>query len=63
MESADGFVVIKNAEVPVQGEFDLESSQMGTKRVDLQPYFMLVRPGRCQRITATLRIPQWSRLN
>lgn len=59
VESADGFVVIKNAEVPVQGEFDLKSSQMGTKRVDLQPYFMLVRPGH-YKITATVRIPQWS---
>lgn len=59
VESADGFVVVKNAEVPVQGEFDLESSQMGTKRVDLQPYFRLARPGH-YKITATVRIPQWS---
>jgi hypothetical protein len=59
VESVDGFVVVKNAEVPVQGEFDLESSQMGTKHVDLQPYFRMVRPGR-YKISATLRIPQWS---
>ena len=37
VESADGFVVLKNAEVPVLGEFDLASSQMATKRVDLHP--------------------------
>src|SRR6185369_15636390 len=46
VESADGFVVVKNAEVPVDGAFDLESSQVAIKRVDLQPYFGLMRPGR-----------------
>lgn len=59
VESADGFVVIKNAEVPVQGEFDLESSQMATKRVDLQPYFVLTKPGR-YKVIATVRIPEWA---
>jgi hypothetical protein len=58
VESADGFVVLKNAEVPVLGEFDLASSQMATKRVDLQPYFTLTRVGRYH-IVATLRIKDW----
>ena len=31
VESLGGGVVIKKAEVPVTGEFDLESSQMATK--------------------------------
>ena len=60
VESTDGFVVIKNAEVPVTGEFDLESSQMAIKRVDLQPYFSMVKPGR-YRVIATLRIKDWSK--
>jgi hypothetical protein len=59
VESADGFIVMKNAEVPVLGEFDLGSSQVATKRVDLQPYFGLTRQGR-YRIVATLRIKAWS---
>ena len=59
VESLGGGVVIKKAEVPVTGEFDLESSQMGTKRVDLQPYFVLNRQGR-YKVTATLRIKDWS---
>jgi hypothetical protein len=59
VESSDGFVVIKKAEVPVLGEFDLESSQMATKRVDITPYFMLGRPG-LYKVTATLRIKSWS---
>src|SRR5476651_826100 len=59
VESADGFIVVKNAEVPVLGEFDLGSSQVATKRVDLQPYFDLKRQGR-YRVTATLHIKAWS---
>jgi len=59
VDSADGFVVVKNSEVPVTGEFDLESSQMATKRVDLAPYFDLSQPGH-YRITATVRIKEWS---
>jgi hypothetical protein len=59
VESIDGFVVMKNSDVPVVDEFDLESSQMGTKHVDLQPYFQLGRPGR-YKVTATMRIKEWS---
>jgi hypothetical protein len=59
VESADGFVVIKNNDVPVVEEFDLPSSQMATKHVDLQPYFQLGRPGR-YKVTATMRIKDWS---
>jgi hypothetical protein len=58
VESADGFIVVKNADVPVTGEFDVGSSQVATKRVDLEPYFGLTRPGR-YRIIATLRIKDW----
>jgi hypothetical protein len=59
VESTDGFLVIKNGEVPVVGPFDLESSQMAIKRVDLQPYFQMTQQGH-YRVTATLRIKQWS---
>ena len=59
VESADGFVVVKNGEVPVVEPFDLESSQMATKHVDLQPYFPMGRPGR-YKVTATMRIKAWS---
>ena len=59
VESTDGFIVIKNAEVPVTGEFDLESSQIGIKLVDLQPYFQMGRHGR-YKVIATLRIKDWS---
>jgi hypothetical protein len=59
VESVNGSpVVVKKSDVPVQGEFDLGSSQMATKRVDLAPYFMLTRLGR-YRVTATVRIKDW----
>ena len=59
VESSEGLVVTKNGEVPVLGEFDLESSQLGIKRADLQPYFVVGKPGR-YKIIATLRIKDWS---
>lgn len=58
VEAADGMIVVKNANVPVAGEFDLGSSQVATKRVDLAPYFGLTRPGR-YRVIATVRIKDW----
>jgi hypothetical protein len=60
VESADGFVIVKRAEVPVQGEFDLGSSEVATKRVNLTPYFGLSRPG-LYRVIATLHIKDWDR--
>jgi hypothetical protein len=59
VESADGLIVVKNSEVPVVKEFDLGSSQVATKHVDLQPYFGLMRPGR-YRVIATVRIKDWN---
>jgi hypothetical protein len=58
VESDDGFIVVKNAEVPVQGEFELGSSEVATKRVDLAPYFALNQSGRYH-IIATVRIKAW----
>lgn len=57
VESADGFVVGKISEVPVSGEFELESAQMGTKRVDIAPSFIISKPGR-YKVTATLKVKE-----
>jgi len=59
VELADKTIVVKNGDVPVVEPFDLESSQRGTKHVDLQPYFQLGRTGR-YKVTATMRIKAWS---
>jgi hypothetical protein len=54
----DNFVVARNSDPPVVGAFDLESSDMATKRVDLTPYFMMTHAGRYQ-VAATVHIPEW----
>jgi len=59
VETTGGSVVVRKSSVPVQGEFDVGSSQMATKRVDLAPYFDLTRQGG-YRVTATLRIKDWN---
>lgn len=58
VESRDGFIVSKNGEAPVLGEFTLDTAKVATKRVDLAPYFSLTRAGR-YRIIATVRIKAW----
>lgn len=58
LETRDGRVVDKTGEVPVLGEFDLDSSEVGIKRVDLAPYFALSEQGQYF-ITATVRIKKW----
>ena len=58
VQSREGSVVAKNGEAPVVGEFLLESSKAGIKRLDLQPYFGLSQPGRYA-IVATVHIKEW----
>jgi hypothetical protein len=60
VESRDNYVVLKTGEVPVVGEFTLESSKRAIKRVDLAPYFNLLKPGRYA-ITATVTLKEWTR--
>src|SRR5437588_8872848 len=60
LEPVDGGVVVQNADVPVVGEFDLPSSKVATKRLDLAPYFSMTKPGR-YRIIATVKVKNWDR--
>ena len=59
VEGHDTGTVTKTAEVPVKGEFTLESSQVATRLVDLSPCYDLSQPGRYT-ITATVRIKEWN---
>jgi hypothetical protein len=59
VEAEDDFIVVKNSDPAVQGEFNLDSSQVATKRVDLEPCFDLKRSGH-YRIIATVRIKDWN---
>lgn len=56
----DGYIVVKNGDAPVAGEFTLESSERATVRVNIAPYFQLSKPGHYT-ITATVQIPAWKR--
>ena len=58
VQSQDGHNVEKIGELPVTGEFTIESSQSATKGVDLMPWFAFPQPGRYS-VTATVKIPQW----
>lgn len=58
VESRDGFIVIKDSEVPVLGEFNVESSKVATRRVNLAPHFALTRFGRYT-VSATLQVAEW----
>jgi hypothetical protein len=59
IESLDGYVVTKIGEIPVKGEFLLESAHVATRQVDLMPGFDLSHPGRYA-VTATVRIKEWN---
>lgn len=60
LESREGRQVTKLSEPPVRLEFQLETSTVGTRRVNIQPHFSLDQPGRYQ-ISATVRARQWGR--
>ncbi len=57
IDSSDG-AVLKRADVPVEGEFELDSSKAAVVRADLEPYFVITRPVRYA-ITATFRYESW----
>ena len=52
-------VVSQIADVPVVGEFDLDSSETAIKHVDIAPYFNLAREG-SYRVVAVVRINDWN---
>ncbi|MFO1501238.1 MAG: hypothetical protein U1G07_23090 [Verrucomicrobiota bacterium] len=58
VEDSRHLAVPKRGTVPVGGEFVLEPSTTGTKKVDIAPYFDLTQPGRYQ-VSATVMVPQW----
>ena len=59
VESADdNFVVMRKSDPPVTGEFDLGSSELANKRLDLAPYFVMTHAGR-YRVVATVHIAEW----
>jgi hypothetical protein len=60
VESREGVVVPKMGELPACEPFDLPSSKMATKRMDIGPCFPITEIGRYN-IIANIRIKAWSR--
>jgi hypothetical protein len=58
VEARDNFIVPLLDEVPVLGQFSIESTTAATKRIDIAPCFQLTTPGRYT-VTARIKIPQW----
>ena len=58
LEGRENYIVPTTAELPVQGEFEVQSSKVVTKRVDVAPCFSLVRAGRYA-VSATVKIKDW----
>lgn len=50
---------INGSQPPVTGAFDLGSSEVATKHVDIEPYFNLKQTGRYS-VTAYVHIPEWN---
>jgi hypothetical protein len=60
IEAHDGAVVTKLGDPPVAGEFQLQSSKVAIKHVNLAPYFSFSQPARYA-VMATVRIKNWDR--
>jgi hypothetical protein len=58
IETPDGIPVSYRGTIPVKEPFELPSSKMATKRLDVTPYYDFTQPGRYF-LTATVRIPAW----
>src|ERR1700761_4821988 len=55
----NGQSCMKLGDMPEQGEFSLESGEVGSKELNPPPYYDFKRLGR-YRVTATVHIPQWN---
>ena len=57
VESKDGYIVAKLAEVPAAEAFEIPSAARGKRRVDLAPCFNLAEPGR-YKVSVSVRVPE-----
>lgn len=60
VEARDGFVVHRKGNVPVEGVFELESAMMGTRWLNVGPYFDMDTPG-VYVVTAIVFIEDWNK--
>jgi len=60
LEGRDNYVVPTTTELPVEGEFNVESSKIVTRHVDVAPCFALAKPGRYT-VKATVKLKDWGK--
>src|SRR5207253_2545064 len=58
VESIDHTIVNRIGDVPLEGELKLDSAMVGTRRIDILPYYELSKPGRYI-VSATVKIKDW----
>ena len=58
VDSIDGKLLPRFADPAVVGPFELETSKMATKRINLSPCFPLTTPGRYN-VTAIVKVKEW----
>jgi hypothetical protein len=56
----EGYVAMRQNDIPTEEEFTLQSSERANVKLDLAPFFSLDKPGH-YKITATVSIPEWNR--
>ena len=59
VETREGAIAVKTADVPVEEEFVLEPSKRAIKHIDLEPYFAVGTPGRYL-VSASVHINEWN---
>ena len=58
IQAHEGYVTMRQTDVPIEGEFTLQTSEFAKVRVNLTPLFQLDKAGH-YKVTATVAIPQW----
>ena len=59
VETREGAIAVKTADMPVEEEFVLEPSKRAIKHIDLEPYFAVGNPGRYL-VSASVHIKEWN---
>jgi len=60
VSAKEGYVAMRQGDVPAENEFTLQSSERANVRLNLAPYFQLDRTGH-YKITATVSVPEWKK--
>jgi hypothetical protein len=61
LDRKDGPPALAISDLPLQGEFELTTSTIATKRADLAPHYENLRPGRYT-LSANVRLEEWGRV-